>query len=304
LATNTGNLEKTGYEFTGWNTQNDGSGTHYNAGATYTGDSALTLYAEWTLKTYQVSYSGNGATSGTAPAAQSKTYGVNLTLATNTGNIAKTGKDFTGWNTKNDGSGTHYNAGATYTGDSALTLYAEWTLKTYQVTYSGNGNTGGSVPVDASSPYIQNETVTVLGNTGNLVRTGFIFNDWNTSSDGDGTNYRAGDSFAIPPADATLYAQWTNGSTRHVCSDGYCGGNTPCYTTLSEAVQTASTGTLIKIAAELHEGNFSLNADNHLTLQGGWDTSFINPNGGITTLQGAPKAIQGSLMLQEVTIKP
>lgn len=34
----------------------------------------------------------------------------------------------------------------------------------YKVTYNGNGNTGGSVPVD-STVYDKGETVTVLGNT-------------------------------------------------------------------------------------------------------------------------------------------
>ena len=41
---------------------------------------------------------------------------------------------------------------------------------TYTVTYFGNNNTGGTVPVDSNSPYNSGATVTVLGNTGNLVR--------------------------------------------------------------------------------------------------------------------------------------
>ena len=47
LATNTGNLEKANYTFTGWNTQADGKGTHYDVGATYTTDDDLDVYAEW-----------------------------------------------------------------------------------------------------------------------------------------------------------------------------------------------------------------------------------------------------------------
>lgn len=42
---------------------------------------------------------------------------------------------------------------------------------TYPLTYNGNSKTGGSVPVDALSPYVTGSTVTVLGNTGSLVRT-------------------------------------------------------------------------------------------------------------------------------------
>ncbi|HBX24233.1 MAG TPA: hypothetical protein DEF34_11480, partial [Desulfotomaculum sp.] len=65
-------------------------------------------------------------------------------------------------------------------GTSNVTLYAQWTaMPTYTVTYDGNGNTSGSVPVD-SNTYITGATVTVLGNTGNLVKTGYTFAGWNT----------------------------------------------------------------------------------------------------------------------------
>jgi len=71
-----------------------------------------------------------------------------------------------------------------------------------------------------------------------------------------------------------------------------------------EAVEAAGAGTIILIANETHDGNFSLNADKSVTLQGGWDKTFNNPNGGTTTLKGAPKAPQGSLTLQNLNIKP
>ena len=45
--TNSGNLEKTGYTFAGWNTRADGAGTHYAAGGTFTISANTTLYAEW-----------------------------------------------------------------------------------------------------------------------------------------------------------------------------------------------------------------------------------------------------------------
>jgi len=108
-----------------------------------------------------------------------------------------------------------------------------------------------------------------------------------------GTGYGSDVSFT------TSYA-----STRYVCSDGYCGGKTLCHRTVREAVEAAGTGTFIKIAAEEHNGNFSLSANKALTLQGGWDKTFNNPNGGTTTLQSAPKAPQGSLTFQNLRIVP
>ena len=38
-------------------------------------------------------------------------------------------------------------------------------------------------------------------------RTGYIFTGWNTSSDGEGTNYEAGSTYS-DNADLNLYAQW------------------------------------------------------------------------------------------------
>jgi uncharacterized repeat protein (TIGR02543 family) len=77
----------------------------------------------------------------------------------------------------------------------------------YTVTYDGNGNTGGTVPVDPNSPCLAGSTVTVLGNTGNLVNTGYTFAGWNTASDGSGTPYQPGNTFTISE-NVTLYAQW------------------------------------------------------------------------------------------------
>ena len=82
---------------------------------------------------------------------------------------------------------------------------------THSITYNGNGNTSGSVPTD-SSTYQQGNTVTVLGNTGSLVRTGYTFASWNTKADGSGTTYAAGATFTMGSANVTLYAQWTSNS--------------------------------------------------------------------------------------------
>jgi hypothetical protein len=81
------------------------------------------------------------------------------------------------------------------------------TATTYDVTYNGNSNTGGSVPTD-NVKYITGTTVTVKANSGSLVRTNYTFGGWNTNTSGTGTNYTAGSgSFAIS-ANTTLYAKW------------------------------------------------------------------------------------------------
>ena len=40
-------LTRDGFAHTGWNTNSDGTGTHYDLGGTYTADADVTLYAEW-----------------------------------------------------------------------------------------------------------------------------------------------------------------------------------------------------------------------------------------------------------------
>ena len=70
--------------------------------------------------------------------------------------------------------------------------------------YNGNGNEGGSAP--ASATYAPGATVTVSGNTGSLVKTGYSFNGWNTAADGSGTSYAPAATFNIT-APTVLYGE-------------------------------------------------------------------------------------------------
>ena len=81
------------------------------------------------------------------------------------------------------------------------------TPTSYSVTYNANDATSGTVPSD-NTAYSSGATVTVLGNTGSLDKTGYSFGNWNTSADGSGTPYAAGNTFSITGS-TTLYAKWT-----------------------------------------------------------------------------------------------
>jgi hypothetical protein len=90
-----------------------------------------------------------------------------------------------------------------------------------RVIYIGNGSTGGSVPTDGTV-YASGAQVTVLGNTGSLVKNSDTFAYWNTSADGTGTVYGPGAKFNIGAADVSLFAMWytktgltNNGTTTH-----------------------------------------------------------------------------------------
>jgi hypothetical protein len=95
----------------------------------------------------------------------------------------------------------------------------------------------------------------------------------------------------------------TSGAVFYVNTDGSCGGKTPCHTSIQAAINAASTGAAIRIAQGTYTESITLNESKTLTLQGGWDSSFENQTGS-TILRKAPKAPQGSLTLQMVTIQP
>ena len=63
--------------------------------------------------------------------------------------------------------------------------------------------------------------VTVLGNTGGLVRDGYIFTGWNTDSGGNATNYDADDTFDMGTSDVIpLCRLGCSGLPDSVGSDG------------------------------------------------------------------------------------
>src|ERR1019366_8087441 len=114
-----------GYTFSGWNTQSNGSGTSYGDGSGYSFNAAVTLYAQWTAvsvvaNTYVVSFNANGGTDSMSP--ESSNTGASLSANA----FSRTGFTFSGWNTQANGSGTVYADGANYGFGANVTLYARW----------------------------------------------------------------------------------------------------------------------------------------------------------------------------------
>ncbi len=111
-----------GYEFTGWDTSADGSGTDYAAGAHYTLNGTTTLYAQWAASPAVLNYDGNGGEGTVDP--EAGVTNEHVSIADNGFN--HDGYEFTGWNTEADGSGDAYAAGDDYTLFGDTTLYAQW----------------------------------------------------------------------------------------------------------------------------------------------------------------------------------
>jgi len=201
-----GGMTSTGNIFVGWNESASGGGTTYSVGASITVKRDMVFYAQWldgSTPQYTVTFSANGATSGSAPAPQTVYRGISITVP-GQGTLAYNGKTFGGWNTQSNGGGTNYEVGATYTVTGNVTLYAKWqsTIQ-YTVTYNANG-ASGSVP---TAQTVDPGTEITLPGVGSMSNIGKTFDGWNTQANGNGTSYAEGAAYTVN-ANATFYAKW------------------------------------------------------------------------------------------------
>jgi uncharacterized repeat protein (TIGR02543 family) len=146
-----------------------------------------------------------------APNTGAGSYTAGETVTVNAGTRA--GYIFTDWTVNSGGVTLEKNPTVTFTMPAnAVTITANWEkiedpeIPSYTVTYNGNGHTSGSAPIDNNSPYLEGNLVTVL-NQGNIVKTGYSFLGWSTSSTANTATFTAGDTFTIHN-DITLYAVW------------------------------------------------------------------------------------------------
>ena len=197
------------YEFIGWNSKADGTGTAYSDRASIKDLAAsgetFTLYAQWKKQTYTIRYNGNGGVG--IMGEQKAERGAEVQLADNA--YTRDNCDFIEWNTKPDGTGAVYSNAASVkdiaNAGTAITLYAQWKLKSYTIRYDCNGGTGTMADQTANN-----------GSGVNLAANGFTrehydFTGWNTKADGSGDDYCAGESvkdLAKAGESVTLFAQW------------------------------------------------------------------------------------------------
>jgi len=195
-----GTLAKTGYIFGGWNTLANGTGTGYAEDDSYVMPGVdTTLYAVW-IAVYTLTFNGNGHTGGTVttPTDYQKDVQVTIPYASAT-SLVKTGYEFDSWNSSSDGTGNEYTEGQTINmPSSALTLYAIWTVATYDITYVLNGGVNGANPTTYT---IETPTITLIVAT----KTGYTFDGWFLADEVTEVTQIAVGSYG----DVTLYAHWT-----------------------------------------------------------------------------------------------
>lgn len=207
---------RSGYTFVGWATSSSATSATYTAGANYTSNAPITLYAVWlkNISTYTVSYNANGGSN--APASQIKTEGTPLTLTT--AQPTRTGYIFLGWSTSPTAISPSYLSGGTYSTDASVTLYAVWQPRTYTISYEANGGSGA--PSSQTKSYGTSLTLSSVRPT----RSGYTFLGWATSASAISPTYYAGGTFS-GNYDLTLYAVWRRNPNVYTISYDANGGS-------------------------------------------------------------------------------
>ena len=290
ICSNINLLTKANKYFTGWNTQPDASGIHYNASGTaqIIITNNLVLFAEWTSNpAYTITYNSNGADSGTIPADSTYYFsGKTASVLGNIYNLKKSNFKFNGWNTKTDGSGASYTAGQLLQINvENITLYVQW-LPTYSVIYNLNGADSGEVPIDLNN-YARNDTVIILS-ASSILKQFCSLSGWNTKADGNGLGYSQGQTFSMPTSNVILYAQWTSNPTYKITYDSNCSGyrgDIPYDNTKYQLGQTATISTNVN----------SLEWVYHYFT--GWNTSTNGSGTSYNSTGSATLTISGNITL-------
>ena len=202
-----------GHEYTGWDTEANGSGAHYGDAAEVTDlttedNVVVVLYAQWSVNPFHIDYDGNGATSGEMATTNCE-YDQSCILRDNA--FSKPGYHFTGWKYNNN----DYANKADVTNiieSGTITMVAQWAANHYTIIFDINTedpNAAGNMADMANLEYDHDYTLTANAFT----RTGYNFGGWNTEIDGRNFGLTDEQEFhnltTTDNAVITLYAQWT-----------------------------------------------------------------------------------------------
>lgn len=227
LTTNT--FERTGYTFNGWNTKADGTGDNYANNAKVTNltsvaNGTVTLYAQWTINTYDVTYD----VEGTETKKEDIAYNTSIELITP---AAKTGYTFDGWYDDNTRVG---GAGDSYTVTGNVTLTAKYDPIKYHVEFDLDGVTikeGAPAKIENA---VYDTTVIIMPT---VTANGYTFAGWKHGSETYAAGTKKTNLTTENNATVTLVAQWTTNKWNVFSDDSVQNG------TVSAKNQIAANGT-------------------------------------------------------------
>mgnify|MGYP005849029701 CR=1 FL=1 len=120
------------------------------------------------LTTYKITFKSNGGKGRMSK--QSMTKGVSTAISTN--KFSKKYYTFAGWNTKANGKGKSYKNKQKIKLTKNITLYAQWKLTKYKITYKLNG--GKNAKKNPTSYTYKTSTIKLK----NPTRKGYVFKGW------------------------------------------------------------------------------------------------------------------------------
>lgn len=187
---------RAGYSFVGWNTAADGSGDQIAGGDPFTLRAGnVQLYAQWDPDPAALAYDANGG-AGSVPG-----YGgvTDEAVTVRSNDFTRDGHSFVGWNTAADGSGDEHAARDQFVLPAGgATLYAQWKLNEYSVTFDARGgSTVSPARVLHGDPVDEPEAP---------VQAGHTFTGWST----DKTELQSYAFGAAVTEDLVLYAVWSS----------------------------------------------------------------------------------------------
>lgn len=198
-------FERTGYTFKGWNTEKDGSGEAYDdkesvKDLTNKNGSTVTLYAQWKINTYKITYKLNG---GKNSSKNPKSYNVTTNAITFT-KPKRDGYTFKGWysDKKLTKKVSRIKAGST----GNKTIYAKWAANNYTIKFDANGGKG--TMKNKSMTYDKKAKLTKNG----FKKKGYKFLGWSTDKKAKKAQYKnAAEVKNLTKKNGgkvTLYAVW------------------------------------------------------------------------------------------------
>ena len=175
----------TGWTKRGWttSTSNTAEPTLNAAGGSISNVTANATYYGLYSKNVTVTFNKNGSiitnisnetgTRYTNSYAISTIKNPSITIPSNT--IKKPGYTWNEkWNDKIDGSGTSYTKGTSYTFTADKTLYPEYAIDSYAITYNLNGGSLATGVTNPTSYNVKSSNITL----NNPTKTGYVFNGW------------------------------------------------------------------------------------------------------------------------------
>ena len=209
-------FSRTGYDWNGWNSSSNGSGTAYSnkqsvTNLMTTNGGTYTMYAQWNPHKYKIRFHKNADDATGTMADLDMTYGVEKNL-TKLG-FERDGYTFYRWyrDNKTDEANTYYDehlvSNMTDEDGGIIDLYASWKPNGYIIKYAANGGQG-TMP-DQEMKYGTGAMLTPNAFT----RAGYDFTGWRSIDKDTGKQYADNapvNNLTSTEYEAiTMYAQWT-----------------------------------------------------------------------------------------------